>query len=220
MINREKTKVKYGYIPEDLAQNSESKVVWNCDKCNVERTYAYAYYLKKQNHAFDKHDGHELCQKCSHSHRIGHSSKLAETKYEAQPLPQEVNVEETIKIFGHDPKEMSPWSRGYVILNCSCCQKETETRRCSLNTNKSLQETGKYKCIGCWTKERRQGVKATDETKAKQKAAQQKRRNKEKVKELPSVYQPAYEPVAKVVNGNSSSSNGSSGKIINFPKKG
>lgn len=218
MINREKTKVKYGYFPEELSKNSESKVVWNCDKCNSERIYTNAYCLKKVTVAFEKHDGKELCQKCAHSHRVGHSSKLETTKYEALPLPTEVNVEETIKIFGHDPTVMSPWSRAYVILNCSCCSKETETRRCSLNTNKSLKESGTYKCIGCWTKERRSGIKITEETRIKQKEAQQKRRTKEKIKELPTIKpQPQYAPVAQVANGDVGRQ--VNAQIISFPKR-
>lgn len=218
MINREKTKVKYGYFPEDLAQNSESKVVWSCDKCSAERTYTYSYYLKKRDVSFEKHEGHELCQKCSHSHRVGHTSKLETTKYPAIELPKEVNIEETIKIFGHDPQKMSPWSRGYVILNCSCCNKETETRRCSLNTYKSILETGKFKCTGCWTKERRQGVKASEETKNKQKSAQQKRRNKEKIQDIPVPQTPqrfaavAGDPSPRPYTPNS-------GQVIQFPKK-
>jgi hypothetical protein len=50
MINQEKTKLKYGYFPEDLAPTSDKNVVWQCEslECKVEHDYSYAYCLKKK----------------------------------------------------------------------------------------------------------------------------------------------------------------------------
>lgn len=220
MINRDKTKLKYGHTADNLAPTSKEKVVWQCDNesCSSERTFTYSYYLKKQEKAFKDHEGNELCQKCSHAHRVGKHEKKEVTKYPAlSTLPQEVNINQTIEIYGHDPRTTSSWSRKYVVLNCSCCGKETETRRCNLNTYKSILETGHFKCTGCWTKERRTGQKASAETKMKQKVSQQKRRIKE---HRDSPHEIPY--VAAVANGdfNSTPQNRpSEGKVIPFPNK-
>lgn len=219
MINRDKTKLKYGHTADNLPPTSKEKVVWQCDneKCSYERSFTYSYYLKKREKAFKDHEGNELCQKCSHSHRIGKVEKTDVLKYPAlTELPAEVNIEQTIEVYGHDPRVTSNWSRKYVILNCSCCGKETETRRCNLNTYKSILETGHFKCTGCWTKERRTGQRASSETKMKQKVAQQKRRLKEHGYEMPYV--------AAVANGDFNSSsqphkNISPAQIIPFPNK-
>jgi len=228
VINRDKTKLKYGHTADNLPPTSKEKVVWQCDNTNcdeinstgrpLERTFTYSYYLKKREKAFQEHEGNELCQKCSHAHRIGKVEKTNNLKYPAlTQLPNEVNIEQTIEIFGHDPRVTSSWSRKYVILNCSCCGKETETRRCNLNTYKSILETGHFKCTGCWTKERRTGQKASSETKFKQKISQQKRRMKEHGED------PNQVPyIAAVANGdfnNTPPQNKASAQVIPFPKK-
>ena len=218
MINRDKTKLKYGHTSDNLAPNSTLKVVWNCDRCPAERSYTYAYYLKKKNKAFAEQEGDELCQKCSHSHRIGKTEKTTVIKYAPVTLPPEVNIEESIKIFGNDPSTMSPWSRNYLILNCGCCNKETETRRCSLNTYKSILSDGHFKCTGCWTKERRQGVKASEETIEKQKLSQQQRRRKEQNNLPPQEHR--YKAVGNGDFNSNNQTNQTNAKIIPFPKKG
>lgn len=222
MINRDKTKLKYGHTADNLPPTSKEKVVWQCDNngCSHERTFTYSYYLKKRDKAFQEHEGNELCQKCSHAHRIGKVEKTETVKYPAlAQLPPEVNIQQTIEVFGHDPQVTSSWSRKYVILNCSCCGKETETRRCNLNTYKSILETGHFKCTGCWTKERRTGQKASSETKFKQKISQQKRRMKEHGED------PNQMPyVAAVANGDfnnnsTSQQNKVTAQVIPFPNK-
>ena len=219
MINRDKTKLKYGHNAENLPITSKEKVVWQCDKCSYERSFTYSYYLKKKEKAFKDHEGNELCQKCSHSHRVGnHPKNETTTKYPPRPLPPEINVEKTIEFFGYDPHSLSPWARKYVISNCYSCGKECETKRCNLNIYKSIEETGHFKCTGCWTKERRSGTKASSETKLKQKISQQRRRLKEHGDDPNKIPM-----VAAVANGdftsNINNSKTNSAQIIPFPKK-
>lgn len=176
MINRDKTKLKYGYYPETLSKTSNKKVVWQCDNlsCNLEKDVPNSYALKKYNNSL-KSGTDELCQKCSHIHRKGVHVKNEIKKYVPQQLPSQVDIFQTIEKYGINPQELSPWSRQKVILRCDC-GKFSETKRCSLNTSKSILETGNYKCIGCWTKERRIGKKLSKETKKKMSDAQIKRR--------------------------------------------
>lgn len=217
MINKEKTKLKYGHFGENLPENSSKKVVWQCDQagCSYERSFTYSYYLKKVTVAFEKHDGKELCQKCSHAHRKGVPLNHASHEIKTIPLavlPPEVNVERSIEIYGVDPTKLSAWSRKNIVLNCFGCGKESDTKRCNLNTYKSIKETGHFQCIGCWTKKRRVGSKASEETKNKQKQSQINRRQKEKQEEV------KYKAVA---NGDYSIINNQKtplGKVIPFKK--
>lgn len=212
MINREKTKLKYGYFPEDLSDTSNKPVVWQCDRegCKNEHDYSYAYCLKKADKAL--HEGKsESCQKCSHSHRKG-TSLPPQNKIKAHPLPPEVNLGKTMELFGINAEDLTPWSRQQVILDCKC-GKESITKRCVLNLNKSVIETGHYKCVGCCTKSRRKGKKASAETKAKMKASQRKRRGHVDPIVFP-------EPMPSVAHtGTDGISPLKDGKLIPFPKK-
>lgn len=175
MINKDKTLKKYKYHPDDLAETSTKKIIWNCDSCNLERTYPYYYFVKKYKKSL-REDGNELCQKCAHSHRKN-SNEKKNNKSEIQQLPKEVDYEKTLSLFGTDINKLGPWSRQRVFIKCSC-GKESTPKRCNLNSLKSIKETGNYKCNGCWTKERRKGLKLSEETKNKMKKSQQRRRKK------------------------------------------
>jgi len=217
MINRDKTKLKYGYYPEELATTSANPVVWKCDSCPAEREYSYAYALKKYNKAM-KTTGEELCQKCAHAHRKG---KVVKPNSKVAPitLPPETDLGKTMEVYGINVEDLNPWSRQKVFMKCSC-GKSTETKRCSLNSYKSILTTGHFKCIGCWTKERRKGLKLSEETKIKMAKSQQKRRNKNKVHQLP--IRPVYPPLQCVANGDtnlSKNNRGAGASIIIFPKK-
>lgn len=214
MINQEKTKEKFGYYPDDLAQTSSSSVIFRCDKCLQEEELSYAYALKKYKKSI-KTTGEELCQKCSHAHRIGKVSVKAD-KSKPLPLPPEVNLSKTMELYGINAEDLSPWSRQKVCLSCAC-GKQSETKRCSLNSSKSILETGHYKCTGCWTRERRAGLKLSDETKKKMAKSQQKRRNKNKVTKLPT--RPTYAPLQPAANGDTVLPKNNGGSVINFPNK-
>lgn len=217
MINKEKTKIKFGHFGENLPENSSEKIVWQCDCCPMERTFNYSYYVKKMKLAFEKHEGKELCQKCSHSHRKGIYSNPSEDQIKHKPvdLPPEVNIPRSIEIYGKDPSKLSPWSRKNIILNCCECQKESDTKRCNLNTYKSILETGHFMCIGCCTKKRRTGQKASEETKNKQRLSQKNRRLKEKEEFVP------YRAVANdnySIIDNQKTQNKEPAKVIPFKK--
>lgn len=185
MINREKTKIKYNYFPEDLALTSNQSVVWSCDKCGKEKDQAYAYALKKKAKA-EKEKKQEVCQSCGHEHRKGKFIKNETPKNNPVTLPPEVNMTLTMERYGVNAEDLSPWSRQKIVLNCAC-GRETETKRCNLNASKSIQETGHYKCTGCWTQERRRGVKVSQVTKQKMVSAQRKRRGTYEKEVLPMV---------------------------------
>jgi hypothetical protein len=212
MINQEKTKLKYGYFPEDLAPTSDKNVVWQCEslECKVEHDYSYAYCLKKKAKA-KKEKKSELCQKCSHSHRKGISPKQLAIKKPPVALPPELDLGKTMEIYGINADDLSPWSRQKVILKCQC-GKESTTKRCSLNSSKSIIETGHYKCVGCCTKDRREGAIVTQETKIKMQNSQKKRRGTHD-------YSPI--PLKPAANGSAilSSKETQNGKVIPFRKK-
>lgn len=213
MINREKTKLKYGYFPDDLAPTSNKLVVWACESssCSVEHDYSYAYCLKKRQKSLTENKP-QLCQKCSHAHRKGNSQKNTASKFSPVPLPPEVNLGKTMEKYGINAEDLSPWSRQAVVLNCECGAEST-TKRCSLNSSKSIIETGHYKCIGCWTKARRTGTQVSQETREKMKTSQQKRRGTYDPEPLPSLTPPL------VANGEFSSVRNKEGQVIPFKKK-
>lgn len=181
MINEVATKEKYGYETNSLAPTSNLPVVWKCDKCSSEREYSFAYCMKKKAHA-QENGGVELCQKCAHSHRVG---KATVKKTEGQswlPLPPEVDISATQDRFGYDPRDLSPWSRRYVIVRCADTGVVSEVKRCGFNTSKSVQETGHYSSVGACTAKRRKGVKASEETRLAMAESQKNRRTREKQK--------------------------------------
>lgn len=179
MIDRNKTKEKYDYYPEELAPTSNLSVWTKCDKCGKEKDYSYAYALKKEEKARKENDGVMLCQVCSHSHRKGKASVVTKPKSWVA-LPPEVNVAKTVEMFGYDPTKLSPWSRKKIVVECAKTGVECYPRRCGLNRYKSVLETGHFYSTGALTAERRKGVKASSETKESMKLSQQKRRQKEK----------------------------------------
>lgn len=159
MIKAEQTKLKYGYAPEDLSPASIRWICWQCDNCGHEREYRYSYWWR-----YKAGESKELCQKCSHSHRQGRVV-IDVDKGSAQPLPPEVMIEETKKTLGYDPRDLSPWSRKEVIVKCSVLGTLHYTRRCSLNRNKAVIETGHFISTGGYTKSRRLGTTVSEETK-------------------------------------------------------
>lgn len=182
MIDWVKTKAKFGYGKEELPRTSKKRVVWRCDNENCqaphdvrEREYDYAYVHKKQLKAKEE-GGVELCQKCSHAHRKG---KISEKKTDsAIKLPPQINVEKTLSLQGEDPRTMKPWARKKIVLTCDC-GRDCVTTRAQINNYKSIKETGEFKCTACWTKDRREGVSASEETKRLMSESQKMRRVRE-----------------------------------------
>lgn len=172
MINTEKTLEKFGYKPCNLAPNSKNLIVHSCDKCGSERDYTYAYALKKEQTSGN-------CQKCQHSHRKGVIT-VKKREQATVELPPEVDVLATMEQFGYDPRKLAPWSRQRIVVRCYETGKAYTPKRCGLNRNKSIIETGHFISLGAWTAKRRKGIKASAETKEKQALSQNKRRQLEK----------------------------------------
>lgn len=182
MIDWKKTKEAFGYEQEELAPTSKSKVIWKCDNqvCDAprdinEREFEYNYARKKieRSSNLGKID---VCQRCSHMHRRGKVSvKTGKTHL---PLPPEVSEELTLSKYNYKPKDLAPWSRKKVVLVAEDGSIH-EASRALLNTYKSVKETGHFKPISLWTKERRTNSKASDETKEMMKNSQNMRRVRE-----------------------------------------
>lgn len=197
MINEPATKEKYGYETNSLAPTSNLPVWWKCDKCSFEREYSFAYCLKKKEHSHAT-GGLELCQKCSHAHRKGQVSKKKQEGQTWQPLPPEVDVAATQERFGYDPRDLSPWSRKYVIVRCSDTGVVSEVKRCGFNTSKSVIETGHYTSVGACTAKRRKGVKASEETKQAMALSQKNRRSREKTPKAKPTQSPSLTPSSEI----------------------
>lgn len=198
MINEQETKSKYGYETNSLAPTSNLPVWWKCDNCTFEREYSFAYCLKKKEHS-ESTGGQELCQKCSHAHRKGKATTKKQTGQTWQPLPPEVDISATQDRYGYDPRDLSPWSRKYIIVRCSDTGVVSEVKRCGINTSKSVIETGHYSSVGACTAKRRKGVKASEDTKKAMAESQKNRREREK--QVPAVTEktPSISPVAPSV---------------------
>ena len=193
MIDSEKTFTRYGYEVKSLSRTSNLPVWWRCDKCSLEREYAFAYCLKKEEYAKNHNQGGEYCQKCSHEHRKGKATVKKVQGQSWQSLPPEVDVEGTIKRYGYDPLKLSPWSRKLVLVRCFKTGELFEVRRCGFNTSKSVIETGHYISVAGCTGDRRKGVKVSEETKKLMAEAQKTRRQREKEEN--------EEPLLKTANG-------------------
>lgn len=175
MILEDKTNKKYGYTSKDLDPRSNKMVVWKCDDCGYERDYVYSYYLQ------NKKAKEEVCQKCCHKHRKGRVV-IDIDKDSFCELPPEICVEETLKKFGYDPRDLKPWSRKQVVVRCSVLGSLETTQRSILNRNKSVLDTGHYISKGGHTKLRRLGLKASDDTKQRMSKSQRERRKLELIK--------------------------------------
>ena len=195
MINWEKTKERaktesdFAEGPEFLAKTTKQKVIWQCDNdtCDApsdvrEREFEYNYARQKEEKAA-KEGKPALCQRCSHAHRRGKSTVSKEKTH--LPLPPEVDDALTEQEYGYKATELKPWSRKPVVV---VYMDEDGDRhiytptRAQLNTYRSVKEFGHFRPTSWWTKQRRQGTKATDETKKLMKESQQKRRENEKSK--------------------------------------
>jgi hypothetical protein len=188
MIDWKKTKEKYGYSESDLPPTSRKLIVWHCDNqlCQApldvrEREYEFNYARKKR--AKSSGEGKvELCQRCSHNHRKG---KVSTTKtHSAQTLPPEASDNLTEEKFGYKASTLSPWSREPIVLRFVDENNQESihiVKRSQLNTNKSVVETGHYRPIAWYTKQRRSNVVVTEETKDLMKKSQNMRREREKV---------------------------------------
>jgi len=176
-INIEKTVQEKGYHPRDLAPTGKQLIWWKCESCGVEQEYKFSYYNKKVNK--------DMCRKCCHKHRK--QAKTGEKpKKPVYPLPPEINREATIEMFGYDPVHFfhnneKPWSRERLVVNCGTCGSQSTPKRSYLHGYECIKETGHFKCKGCYTRERRTGVKITDATRRKQIEAQRVRREKEEI---------------------------------------
>lgn len=176
MLNLEKTLEKYKVDASTLSPSSNQLVVFTCPRCQKDEDYGYAYATRKIMKA--KERGVEcVCQKCSHSHRVGQAPSITEAK---AYYPPEMDAVQTLKKFGYTLDSVSPWSRNRIAVKCSVSGKFFYPRRCSLNRYKSVMETGHYISKGVIVARRRLGQLATAETKAKMKASQGLRRTREK----------------------------------------
>lgn len=174
MINLERTKIVCGFEVSELSPTSRESVVANCDECNGEVVYSFAYYNRKITK-----DGKIKCQRCGQQHRRGQATVKKHFLTEL-PLPPEVDIEATIKTYGYDPIDLKPWSRKKVVVRCFITNRICHTKRCALNRMQSVMETGHYISVGGWTKKRKAGIKASAETRAKMTASQIRRRQLEK----------------------------------------
>lgn len=175
MLLKEKTKQKFGYDIEELEKHSGLFVYWKCDQCGHEGTLVYSYYLK--NKKGDKKG--ERCQKCLHKHRKGRYVIDLDRNSHLE-LPPEVLFQETLDKYGYDPRDLSPWSRKWILVRCSVRGTIHSTRRSALNRNKAILETGHYISTGGYAGQRRKGVKASKETKMRMSKSQALRRKLEK----------------------------------------
>lgn len=117
MINHSRTLELFNIETSNLAVSSNHLVIWNCERCGKESENAYAYVLKKVSKA--KTSGKPcVCQKCSHSHRLGMKNIVYRVS-QAVKLPPEILIQETIERFGYDPRKISPWSRQRILVRCS-----------------------------------------------------------------------------------------------------
>jgi hypothetical protein len=182
MIDWKKTLEQFGYEEKDLPPTSKNKVIWKCDNqfCDApvdikEREFEFNYARKK--HEKSLANGKvDVCQRCAHMHRRGKiSEKSGKTHL---PLPPEISEELTMQKYNYKPKDLAPWSRKKVILIAEDGSIH-EASRALLNTYKSVKETGHFKPISLWTKERRTNIKATEETKELMKKSQNMRRVRE-----------------------------------------
>jgi hypothetical protein len=187
MINWERTKQDFGYGEEEAKKfpRSSKHAIWatcdnpDCDSSDHrERLFEWGTLLKKIKRCKDQGKDF-LCQKCAHSHRKGITSKKRNTEVPA--LPSQVSDELTLERFGYRASDLKPWSRNYIVLVCDC-GKESEIKRTQINSYKSIKETGNFKCTGCWTRDRRKGIKLSSETKDRMKESQKRRRDLEKEK--------------------------------------
>lgn len=177
MLNALKTQEKYQVRIETLSVSSNQLVVFTCPKCGGDEDYGYAYALRKIARA--KSLGAEcICQKCSHSHRKGQVPKV-ENKNKVY-YPPEIDSVETFQKFGYYPEKLSPWSRNRVAVKCSITGKFSYPKRCGLNRNKAVIETGHFISKGAYIGERRRGKVASLETRKKMKTAQALRRTRER----------------------------------------
>lgn len=165
MINREKTKAYFNYFPEDLPRYSTKPIYWTCDKCKKDYKFSKSYAQTKEDNSV-KTCSDAICTKCARENRKGHSKKNEEVKVKALDLPPEVDFLRTLEELKVNVNLLSPWSREEVFLKCSC-GKYVKTQRMNLNKNKSIRETGHYKCSSCWGKKNHLGKKLSEETKSK-----------------------------------------------------
>ena len=198
MIDWIRTKTDFGYGEETASAfpKSSKKPVWvNCDnpKCESkdhrERLFEWGSLLKKIQRCKEQ-DKPFLCQTCAHAHRKGKVSK--KQNREVPPLPKQVSDDLTLERFGYTASSLKPWSRSYIVVVCDC-GKESEIKRTQLNRYKSIKETGDFKCTGCWTRDRRKGIKLSPETKELMRKSQQTRRKFERVTDP----QPTIDPFIK-----------------------
>lgn len=64
MINLEKTKLRFGSVPQESTPCSTKMIVSECDECNQDMVHTFLYYNRKI-----RRDGIDLCRSCSNRHR-------------------------------------------------------------------------------------------------------------------------------------------------------
>lgn len=186
-IEKSKTDPEFAKDPERVTKTTNQKVVWSCDNesCDApsdvkERVFVYNYARQKEDTA-EKLGKDSLCQVCSHAHRRGKPTKSSGKTH--LPLPPEIDDALTLKEYGYTASSLKPWSRKPVVISFIDDEGDrlifTPTRA-QLNTYKSVKETGHFLPTSWWTKQRRQGAKASEETKNLMRESQQRRRTNEK----------------------------------------
>ncbi|MBX2986699.1 MAG: hypothetical protein KF802_02275 [Bdellovibrionaceae bacterium] len=173
MISIERTKIRFGYEPKDLAPTTHSPVALICDKCQCETTHAYGYALIKAN----KHPEQKtFCQKCLYVPRVNSKNKKS-----ALPLPPEVDAELTQKNFGYLPTALRGWSRKLLVVRCAVTKEIYFVPRCALNNMKCVREKGHYISVSGWSHlSLTPKLKKTTLHREKMKSGQQLRRALEK----------------------------------------
>jgi len=151
MINREKTKARYNYYPEELPKFSKKKVIWCCDKCKKDYLFTNSYALKKETESI-KDNSDSICSNCARAQRKGQKIDVSNKKLKAVKLPPEVDVLRTFEELGIDVSKLAPWSRDKIYLKCGC-GKSCKVSRMDLNKSKSIQKNGHYKCSSCSARE-------------------------------------------------------------------
>jgi hypothetical protein len=184
---RSLTDMEFAKGSSRVSKTTNQKVIWKCDNVNCdapsdvsEREFVYNYARQKEEKA--KKEGKDsLCQVCSHAHRRGKATVSSGKTH--LPLPPEADDELTMKEYGYTASSLKPWSRKHIVI--SFIDEDGDTQiytptRAQLNTYKSVKETGHFYPTSWWTKQRRTGSTATDETKRLMRESQKRRRDNEK----------------------------------------
>ena len=137
---------KFGYYPSQLKPESGKIILAACDKCERIRETS-------------KHNYRDLCTLCV---KRGKKRKL-EPK-DSYPIKSGMLEEETFKIFGYYPSQLTPMSGRMILVKCNSCGKIRENIKCQY----------REQCISCTLKGNTHsgGNKISEETRNKISIAQ------------------------------------------------